>query len=42
VILCGWLGGFGKGEEGQLLTIEQVGGILKGEENISTSGSFPC
>jgi len=30
VLLCGWLGGFGKGEKGRLLTIEDVGGIMNG------------
>lgn len=29
VVLYGWLGGFG-GKEGRLLTIEEVGEILKG------------
>jgi hypothetical protein len=30
ILLCGWLGGFGKCETGQLLTIEEVGEIMKG------------
>lgn len=29
ILLCGWLGGFGKSETGQLLTIEEVGQILQ-------------
>ena len=31
ILLCGWLGGFGKGEPGQLLTLEDVGKIMNGE-----------
>lgn len=29
ILLCGWLGGFGKNEAGQLLTIEEVGQVLQ-------------
>ena len=28
ILLCGWLGGFGKNEPGKLLTIEEVGQVL--------------
>ncbi|KAK5748138.1 Translin-1 [Elasticomyces elasticus] len=31
ILFCGWLGGFGKGETGQLLTIEDVGTIMGGK-----------
>lgn len=31
ILLCGYLGGFGKPASGQLLTIEEVGGLMGGE-----------
>lgn len=31
ILLCGYLGGFGKSAGGQLLTIEDVGQIMNGE-----------
>ena len=35
ILLCGWLGGMGKGPEpGKLLTIEEVGEILNGDSEI--------
>lgn len=42
IVLCGWLGGFGKKEEGQLLTIEQVGEILKGMRDILSTQMTLC
>lgn len=39
ILLCGWLGGFGKSETGQLLTIEEVGQILQSTPtSVSVSG----
>ena len=38
ILLCGWLGGFEKGETGKLLTIEEVGGIMKGTLRVSYRG----
>lgn len=34
ILLCGYLGGFGKPASGQLLTIEEVGGLMGGEFNV--------
>jgi len=30
ILLCGWLGGYNSKESGRLLTIEEVGEIMKG------------
>ncbi|TKA66889.1 hypothetical protein B0A55_00592 [Friedmanniomyces simplex] len=40
ILLCGWLGGFGKGETGQLLTIEDVGGIMGVPVNLKDRDAF--
>lgn len=34
ITLCGWLGGFGKAKEAELLTIEEVGMIMKGKISV--------
>ncbi|KAK0940195.1 Translin-1 [Friedmanniomyces endolithicus] len=40
ILLCGWLGGFGKGEAGQLLTIEDVGGVMGVPVNLKDRDAF--
>ncbi|CAK4030576.1 probable translin [Lecanosticta acicola] len=40
ILLCGWLGGFGKGETGQLLTLEDVGGIMNVPVNLKDRDEF--
>ncbi|KAK3114488.1 Translin-1 [Teratosphaeriaceae sp. CCFEE 6253] len=40
ILLCGWLGGFGKGDVGQLLTIEEVGGIADVPVNLKDRDAF--
>ncbi|KAF2169879.1 hypothetical protein M409DRAFT_20292 [Zasmidium cellare ATCC 36951] len=40
ILLCGWLGGFGKNEAGQLLTIEEVGQILQIPVNVKDRDTF--
>ncbi|KAI9724703.1 MAG: hypothetical protein M1828_003572 [Chrysothrix sp. TS-e1954] len=40
VVLCGWLGGFGRGREGGLLTIDDVGHVLKVPVNIKERDAF--
>ncbi|KAI7533238.1 Translin, partial [Hortaea werneckii] len=40
ILLCGWLGGFGKGETGQLMKIEDVGALMKIPVNLKDRDSF--
>ncbi|KAK0265873.1 Translin-1 [Friedmanniomyces endolithicus] len=40
ILLCGWLGGFGKGEAGQLLTIEDVGQVMGVPVNLKDRDAF--
>ncbi|TKA22559.1 hypothetical protein B0A50_08129 [Salinomyces thailandicus] len=40
VLLCGWLGGFGKGATGQLMTIEDVGSLMKVPVNLKDRDAF--
>ncbi|KAM3418618.1 Translin-1 [Cercospora zeina] len=40
ILLCGFLGGFGKTESGQLLTIEEVGGIMNVPVNVKDRDVF--
>ncbi|RMZ10015.1 hypothetical protein D0862_03420 [Hortaea werneckii] len=40
ILLCGWLGGFGKGEPGQLMKIEDVGALMKVPVNLKDRDSF--
>ncbi|KAI7123314.1 hypothetical protein D0869_12184 [Hortaea werneckii] len=40
ILLCGWLGGFGKGETGQLMKIEDVGSLMKIPVNLKDRDSF--
>ncbi|KAI7531898.1 Translin [Hortaea werneckii] len=40
ILLCGWLGGFGKGETGQLMKIEDVGALIKIPVNLKDRDSF--
>ncbi|KAK5116967.1 hypothetical protein LTR62_006688 [Meristemomyces frigidus] len=40
ILLCGWLGGFGKGETGQLLDMEEVGKIMGVPVNVKDRDTF--
>ncbi|KAK5135870.1 hypothetical protein LTR08_004519 [Meristemomyces frigidus] len=40
ILVCGWLGGFAKGETGQLLTIEEVGSTMKVPVNLKDRDAF--
>ncbi|KAK1065322.1 Translin-1 [Friedmanniomyces endolithicus] len=40
ILLCGWLGGFGKSEAGQLLTIEDVGQVMGVPVNLKDRDAF--
>ncbi|KAK1061169.1 Translin-1 [Friedmanniomyces endolithicus] len=40
ILLCGWLGGFSKGEAGQLLTIEDVGEVMGVPVNLKDRDAF--
>ncbi|KAK0336772.1 Translin-1 [Friedmanniomyces endolithicus] len=40
ILLCGWLGGFGKSEAGQLLTIEDVGEVMGVPVNLKDRDAF--
>ncbi|PIB01764.1 Translin [Cercospora beticola] len=40
ILLCGFLGGFGKTEGGQLLTIDEVGGIMQVPVNVKDRDVF--
>ncbi|KAK4635513.1 Translin-1 [Fulvia fulva] len=40
ILLCGWLGGFGKNETGKLLTIEEVGQVLNVPVNLKDRDAF--
>ncbi|KAK4896132.1 Translin-1 [Elasticomyces elasticus] len=40
ILFCGWLGGFGKGGTGQLLTIEDVGTIMGVPVNLKDRDAF--
>ncbi|EGP91235.1 unnamed protein product [Zymoseptoria tritici ST99CH_3D7] len=40
ILLCGWLGGFGKGQTGSLLTIEEVGAVMKVPVNLKDRDAF--
>ncbi|KAI7479702.1 Translin [Hortaea werneckii] len=40
ILLCGWLGGFGKSETGQLMKIEDVGALMKIPVNLKDRDSF--
>lgn len=40
ILLCGWLGGFGKKEVGQLITIDEVGSIMKVPVNLKDRDAF--
>ncbi|KAF2721926.1 Translin [Polychaeton citri CBS 116435] len=40
ILLCGYLGGFGKSEAGQLLTIEEVGQVMNVPVNLKNIDAF--
>ncbi|KAK3691730.1 Translin-1 [Vermiconidia calcicola] len=40
ILLCGYLGGFGKAEGGQLLTIEEVGQVMNVPVNLKNRDAF--
>lgn len=40
ILLCGFLGGFGKTETGQLLTIEEVGSVMNVPVNVKDRDTF--
>ncbi|PBP18347.1 putative recombination hotspot-binding protein (Translin) [Diplocarpon rosae] len=40
ILLCGWLGGLSTAEQGKLLTIEEIGGILNVPVNLKDRDAF--
>ncbi|KAK3673389.1 Translin-1 [Recurvomyces mirabilis] len=40
ILFCGWLGGFGKGDTGQLLNMEEVGSIMGVPVNVKDRDTF--